>query len=264
LLRICWLSVWGPAVSLRKALGFFCAAVAASASAKAEPVVLTTLEWPPYVSESLPESGAVGAVVKDLFAAAGHSVDFHFVLWNRAIALAASDDTVVAYFPGYSCDHAPGFTASRPVGSGPLGLIERRDAPITWSSLDDLVAQDVRLGVVKGYKNGAAFDARVAAGDLTTFAVPDDETNLLQLTNGRVDAVVMDPGVMQLLTSTSPKLLPSAGRLVVNKTLLDSQTMYVCFSDAPKGAALRAAFDAAAKDINPEAVIDAYMREEFQ
>ena len=240
------------------------AALATTVSAQSPSVVVATLEWPPYVSENLPQSGAVGAVVEKIFAVAGYGLDIRFVPWNRAIALAENDDVVVAYFPGYSCDHAEGFTASSPVGSGPLGLIERRAAPIAWSSLDDLAAQDLKLGVVKGYKNGAAFDARVAAGELTTFAARDDETNLLQLVYGRVDAVVMDPRVMQLLMTTSAKLIPSVGTLAVNKTLLDSQTMYVCFSDASKGDDLRAVFDEAAKTIDPEAVIDAYMREEFQ
>ncbi len=244
--------------------GVVFAGLATTVSAQSPSVTITTLEWPPYVSENLPHSGAVGAVVDSIFEAAGYNVDIRFVPWNRAIALAENDDAVVAYFPGYACDHAEGFTASVPVGSGPLGLIERRASPITWESLDDLAAQGLKLGVVKGYKNGAAFDARVAAGDLTTFAARDDETNLLQLVNGRVDAVVMDPRVMQLLMTTSAKLIPNVGALVVNKTLLDSQKMHVCFSNAPKGADLRVAFDNAAKTFEPEAEIDAYMREEFQ
>ena len=227
-------------------------------------MTIASLEWPPYVSSALPEMGAVAAVVDEIFQAAGHDLTIRVVPWKRAIALADSDDDVVAYFPGYACDHAPGFTASRPVGSGPLGLIERKEAPIRWTTFDELTAQDLRFGVVKGYKNGDVFDAAVAAGKVATFAAPDDLTNLLQLANGRVDAAVMDPRVMKLLVTTAPKLGPSAESLAVNPQLLDSQTMYVCFSDAPRAAALRVAFDDAAPDLDPNAMIETYMREEFQ
>ncbi|MGL5993751.1 MAG: substrate-binding periplasmic protein, partial [Aeromonas sobria] len=48
----------------------------------AQPVRLTTLEWPPFTSQSLPDGGITGHIVKRAFAEAGLEVEFDFYPWQ--------------------------------------------------------------------------------------------------------------------------------------------------------------------------------------
>jgi polar amino acid transport system substrate-binding protein len=113
-------------------------------------VTPTTLEWPPYTSPSLPEGGATTSIVRQAFENIGIEADVVFLPWKRAITMAKDDSAAVAYYPGYHCRHVEGFIASEPIGFGPLGLGENTAAPITWTSLDDLGEQKLKIGTVLG------------------------------------------------------------------------------------------------------------------
>lgn len=205
-------------------------------------VHLATLDWPPFTGHTLEGQGPVSQLVTQVFHRAGIKTDLHIVPWKRAIAYAKSDaHAVVAYFPGYHCDHESGFTRSRSLGQAALRLAERIDNDITWRTLDDL--RGMRVGTVVGYANTPEFDQMVADGEIRVSRALNDRANLRALAEGRVDAAVVDGLVFRSLLSTAPLLAGSRDALRLDERPLQMQTLYLCFADTGQGMRLRDVFD---------------------
>jgi polar amino acid transport system substrate-binding protein len=218
-------------------------------------VRLTTLEWPPYNSNELPEQGVNTAVVRAAFAAIGYKLEIGFYPWSRTVALAQSDPAYVGYFPEYYADRLrQSCWLSDPAGSGPLGLAERKDHPVVWNNIEDLAAY--RIGVVQDYVNTADFDARVASGRQRVDIAMSDETNLKKLAVGRVPLAIIDPRVFAYLVRHSPDLRSIADKLQMNAHLLDDKPLYVCFRRDANGERAMKLFNDGVKKIDVPAVID--------
>lgn len=65
-------------------------------------VRLSTGEWAPYTSESLPENGIISAIVTQVFEDMGYQPDYYFMPWDAAEDAAASEESdagIRASFP---------------------------------------------------------------------------------------------------------------------------------------------------------------------
>lgn len=226
------------------ALAFVFAALALCQEVKAEQrtITLATLDWPPYTGSDLPKLGATTEVVRQAFKAAGMEIDLRFLPWKRAIAQADAG-AAAAYYPGYHCEHKEGFTASNPIGEGPLGLAEHADAPISWKSIDDLGEQKLKIGTVRGYANTEEFDKKSGTGWVRAIPANDDVTNLKKLLRRRIDAAVIDKFVLSYLVKTEPSLKSGGEKLRFDERPLEQKTLFVCFKDVADGRALRDRFN---------------------
>jgi polar amino acid transport system substrate-binding protein len=227
-------------------------------------VRIATLDWPPYTGKDLPKGGATTEVVRSAFAKIGYQVEVEYRPWKRAIDMAAKgSDDVIAYFPGYHCEHRSGFVGSEPLGNGPLGLAEHVDAPITWSTLDDIADQQLKIGTVLGYANTDAFDAKVGTGYILAVPSNDDLTNLKKLVRRRIDAVVIDKLVLEYLKATDPSLKDGGDKLRFDETPLEDKTLYLCFRDDDTGRTLKHIFNAGLEQIDSDAIVNDYFATAF-
>lgn len=226
-------------------------------------VSVSTLEWPPYTSETLPKGGATTEVVRQAFAAAGLELDVIVLPWKRTIAAAKDDANVLAYYPGYHCRHVEGFIASEPIGFGLLGFVENADAPVTWTSIDDIGEQKLKVGTVLGYANTDEFDEKAGTGWVRAIPAPDDLTNLRKLSLQRIDMAVIDKLVLSYLIASEPTLAGKEDELVFNARPLETKTLYLCFNDDEEGQAWRDRFNAGLETVNTEAVVESYFKNEF-
>lgn len=221
---------------------------------------ISTLNWPPYTADHLPQGGAATAVVRAALATQGYGVEVRFWPWKRAIAKARyGDEDIVAYFPGYHCRHDPNgdFLRSDALGATPLGFAEHADAPHDWETLDDLTGK--RIGTVVGYANTEAFDQRVEAGIQRVITSSDDVSNLTKLANQEIDLAAIDRFVMAYTLSTSGKLRPYRDALRFNDHLLGETDLYLCFRNDAEGEALRDMFNAGLKEIDAEKLLTDYV-----
>ncbi len=229
-----------------------------------EVVRVSTLDWPPYTGSDLPLGGATTEVVRAAFAKMGYDVEIEYVPWKRAIDMAADGtDSVIAYFPGYHCEHRGGFVASEPLGNGPLGFAEHAEAPITWEVLDDIADQQLKIGTVLGYANTDEFDAKVGTGWILAIPSNDDLTNLKKLLRKRIDAVVIDELVLAYMKATEPSLQEDAAMLQFDAVPLEDKTLYLCFRGDDEGKPLRHIFNAGLAQIDEEAIVDNYFATAF-
>jgi len=254
------LSACGMALGAALAMACF-----GSAAAQDKIIGLSTLDWPPYTGSQLPGGGATTEVVRAAFAEAGYEINVVYRPWKRAIAVAAKEaDGIIAYFPGYHCNHAEGFIASQPIGNGPLGFAEHTDAPISWRGLADIVDKKLEIGTVLGYANTDAFDAEVSAGRIRVNTANDDVTNLKKLLRKRIDAVVIDKLVLEYLKATEMSLKAGADKLRFDEKPLENKTLFLCFRGGAEGRSLMAAFDAGLARIDASTIIENYFATAFE
>jgi polar amino acid transport system substrate-binding protein len=205
--------------------------------------VLLTLEWPPYTGSKLPGNGWNSARIRQVYAAQGREVRIGFFSWRRALSLPYSDHRFAGYFPEYpsprrqsTCNY------SSPIGTSSVGIAEPDKRPLQWQTVDDL--QRYRIGVVTAYVNEDRFDSLAAAGKIKTRDSADDEHNLLQLGDGKVDGAIIDPRVFAWLMQNDAALAGLRGHLQMNAHLLTTWPLVVCFRPDADGAAERDAFNA--------------------
>jgi polar amino acid transport system substrate-binding protein len=234
------------------------------ADAENKVVSISTLDWQPYTGSELPKGGATTEVVRTAFAKIGYQINVAYQPWKRAIDTANRGvDGVIAYFPGYHCNHRPGFVASEPIGNGPLGFAQHADVPMVWKDLDDIGKQKLKIGTVLGYANTDEFDAKVKNGSIQTNTANDDVTNLKKLLRKRIDAVVIDKLVFEYLKVTDEGLKRSADKLQFNRKPLEDKTLYLCFRDDEQGRTLKQIFNAGLEQIDTEAIMNGYFATEF-
>jgi len=235
-----------------------CWLTAVSGQARAEPsVTLTSLDWPPYAGADLREQGASSAVARAAFEAMGYHLNIAFYPWSRAVQLARTDESVAGYLPEYySPEVAADFILSHPIGSGPLALAQRRNHPLQWHTIADLSAWTV--GVVQGYVNDAAFDARVAARQQPVDVAISDELNLKKLAAGHVDLAIVDPYVFDYLCSQNPVLRQ---QLEINPHQIADKSLYIAFKRTAAGARWASIFNQGLRKIDVTAIMRQFIKD---
>lgn len=231
-----------------------------SSAFAAKQIKLTSLDWPPYTGPTLADKGATAAVVKAAFEAAGYTVIIDFFPWERAVAMASDANSGYAgYFPEYySADIAKDFLFSEPVGNGPLGLVQNKEAPVTWSSLDDLAK--LKVGVVQGYVNTDGFDANVAAKKQPVEAVTSDAQNLNKVAAKRIPVAIIDQNVLNYLLNNDASLAAAKGKLEFNGKVLEDKKLYICFRKGAQGEEYAKALADGLKKIDVAAIVKAHLK----
>ncbi|GGB58829.1 ABC transporter [Roseibium aquae] len=221
-------------------------------NAIARQVRLTTLEWPPYVIAD--GSGPSTEMVTSVFQRAGLEIHTQVFPWNRALLLAASSPEWTGLYPEY---YAVGEDAeaggkrciySDPFGTSPVGLLQRKDDPITFRSHADLRAYVI--SVVRGYQNEARLDDMISAGEIYVELSENDVQTIKMVAGRRVQAGVIDTNVFAYLAERDPAIAAVSGDLEFHPRLLVTQNLHVCFQNSAEGRAARDAFNAALSHVS--------------
>lgn len=199
----------------------------------AETVYLTSLDWAPYSGKSLANQGASVVVAQAAFKAMGHELVVDFFPWSRAVKLASEvGSKYTGYFPEYLYESSE-FTFSAPMGQGPLGLVENKGKPISWSQVSDLA--NLKLGVVQDYVNTEELDALIASGTIKPQRVSSDETNVQKVAGGRIDAAVIDANVLSYMLANNNKLATAKDKVQMNAKILMNKDLYIAFRNDGEG-----------------------------
>jgi ABC-type amino acid transport substrate-binding protein len=204
----------------------------AVASEVVKTVRLATTEWPPYISEELPQYGYVYQLATRVFEHAGYRVEIDFLPWARALKM-TEDGQYDGLFPEYySTDRLSMIAFSEPFPGGPVGLYKRRDRDISYP-VDPRKNQTLALkglanytfGVVRGYINTREFDT---ASFLQKSQAVDDEQNIRMLQAGRLDLIFIDKYVAEYLLKAH---FPHFGNtLEFMNPPLEVKSLYIAFS----------------------------------
>lgn len=220
---------------------------------KADTLKLTSLLWPPYAGQQLECQGVSIMVAKAALNAMGHDLQVDFYPWSRAVKLASKPNTdYLGYFPEYH-HQTDVFIFSKGIGSSPLGLVEQKLHPISWTKTTDL--KQYVVGVVQGYVNTDEIDSLIASGGLRVEAVSSDEHNIKKVAAGRIDAAVIDVHVLRYLLQQKA-LAPLSPKLQMNKKLLESKQLHVAFLNNAEGKKWRDIMDQGLAKIDVEDILE--------
>jgi len=211
-------------------------------SAEHEFVHLASLEWSPYVSQSMPDEGLIASIVKAGAKESQLSVAISYFPWSRTVQAGLEDEDFAGYFPAfYLKEREKTCYFSSSLGNSTVGFAYLKDSHFDWQTLLDLRLYNI--GLVHEYANGEAFDALVKQHVLKTDTAPSDISNLRKLLAGRVDVIVIDKNVLRQLLITDSSLSKEKLNIVFHPKELTNFTMHICFQRTPRGLRLQKAFN---------------------
>jgi polar amino acid transport system substrate-binding protein len=229
-------------------------------SVNAKTLALTSLEWPPFAGQSLPEQGASIFIVRKALESMGHELQVDFYPWNRAVRLAKKKgNKYIGYFPEYEYQTTE-FVFSNVIGTSPLGIIENVNHPIEWHEEKDL--NQYTLGVVDGYVNTFTLDTMIENGQQKAESVTSDMLNIRKLAVKRIDAAVIDLIVFKYLLHQTNRVKMKT-MVKINPQILEIKNLYVAFNATPEGEFWREMLDQGLNKIDIEQLFEQYTARHF-
>lgn len=110
-------------------------ALVGSASAWAGTVALATGEYPPFVSEQLPEGGVTAVIVRAAFKTQGFDTQYAFLPWKRGMLETASSKFAGTFPYLKTPERETEFLYSRPIYADRFRMFVRKTAglPVRWN-----------------------------------------------------------------------------------------------------------------------------------
>lgn len=191
----------------------------------AQKVSIATLNWEPYVGESLPDYGFTSEIVSTAFKEAGYDPEIKFMPWARAMQMTEKGNYDAAFPAYYSKERAQKYALTDAFAHGPVVLASKSGADISFSEIEDL--KPYSIGIVKGYVNGEEFDA---ADYLNKDETRNNEQNLKKLLAGRVDLIAIDKVVAVNLLKNNPNISGDLQDVTFLDPPLDNLSLHVLIS----------------------------------
>lgn len=164
------------------------AAVIGVAETFAEPqrsIRITTGEWPPYTSATMPFYGLASHIVTEAFAEVDVVTDYGFFPWTRAMKLARDGhwDGTSIWFDTH--ERRERFFYSDPIITATNSFFFLVNSKFDWEDFQDL--KNLRVGGTLEYSYGKEFDMAEEAGVFHTQRSRSDEAGLRNLLKSRID-----------------------------------------------------------------------------
>lgn len=148
-------------------------------------VTLSNGEWPPYLSENLPEYGFASYIVSEAFATQGVEVNYVFRPWNRAYAEAENGTVDGTLIWTRTAEREPIFHISDTIIRGETVFFHLSNYNFDWNVFADLT--NYRIGGTLGYQ----YSFQDYPG-VNIDRAPDDVTNFRKLLSQRIDVYESD------------------------------------------------------------------------
>ena len=149
---------------------------------------ITNGEWPPYLSESLPNYGPSSQVVAEAFKLQGIDVEWGFFPWQRSYNLAEEGKYDGSVIWSDNAERRQAFVYSDPVLEESRVLFHLKGKTVDWNTMQDL--SKYRIGGTIGYEYSQEFQDAEKAGVFKVERVPEEGNNLKKLLAKRIDLFV--------------------------------------------------------------------------
>lgn len=168
---------------------------------------LATLEWPPYIGESLCNKGWVFQFVVANLVNKGYQVNVHFFPWARSVKMVESGQMDILFPEYFIEDSAPSdvisgkkrkelLALSNQFPGGNISFMKRKGEKFEYEG-NLLSLKGEKIGVVRGYQNTPEFDAMMDAGHFQIISAVDELQLAKLLVAKRVNLIIGDPSVFR-------------------------------------------------------------------
>lgn len=186
-------------------------------------LTLVVDNYPPYIDELAPEQGLLSQFVKQVFERAGMATELSFQPWPKVpVVSAQANHASFLWFKTPELEQD--WLFSEPIVELRQMFISTKQFSNKLQRFDEY--RPYRLGVTKGYFYGPEFAAQ--RKDFRLTEAVSDYASLQNLLAGRVDVVLMDPLVAQLMWQQLP--VRTAELKFLSKPLLTVQPAYLVCS----------------------------------
>lgn len=157
-------------------------------------LLLGSVNYPPYMGESLPMGGLMARIVQESFARVGYQAHVRFYPWSRAI-MQAREGLLDGLFTVWMREERKAdFLYSDPMYANRLRLLMHREDAERVNGPEDIVGW--QIGNVRKYSTPERLLAMPVTVDHDAY---DDRNNIHRLLRRRVDAILIDERVGQYL-----------------------------------------------------------------
>lgn len=169
-------------------------------------ISIATLNWAPYIGETICRQGWVQQLTIALLASRGYEIIVRFLPWARAIRMAESGVVDILYPEYFIEPTAPSdmykgtnrvehLALSRKLPGGLIVFMKRKGEADQYRG-NLLNLRNEKIGVVRGYQNTPEFDALMDRGFFDISQSVDDLMNTRKLINNRNNLIIGDPAVI--------------------------------------------------------------------
>ena len=205
--------------------------ISTSTSPAREVVRLSNGEWPPYLSQNLPDQGAASQIIRAAFAEVDVDVEYVFRPWKRAYRYAASGYAEGRVCHGtvvwvYTDERSKSFYYSDVVIEDNEVLFHLQKKPLKWQKIEDLHGKVIGGTAHTTYP---LLEKAEEQGHLSIQRAGNYDTLFSRLLAGRIDAVpqVKNVGRYYLLNSLKDS---ERRRITFSPTVVDNRKYHVLFS----------------------------------
>jgi polar amino acid transport system substrate-binding protein len=184
-------------------------------------------------------AGIYPAILEAAFRHMNVPVQVEALPWKRAIQ---DIDAGTAGVGGIykNAEREKKYDYSEPIFAEKLMVFFNREHPVGFAKVDDLKGK--RVGVIRGWSYGDAFDNARKANLFTVEETASDAQNFQKLAQGHLDVAVA-------IQESGAALMTKDKNIVITATPLSQNPTYLTFAKSASQTAVLKAFDQAIKDM---------------
>ena len=216
-----------------------------------ERVVLSSLEWPPFTSATLPNQGFFNEIVIEAMAREGYAVEIEYVPWARAVLRAKQGKSDGVSFIYFSEERLNYFSYTVPIFRSNEDFVTVQGTDFNWngdfSSIKNNTVSVLRGSIAAQKIEGAGIQVMQSADQV-------DDMNLVL--KGRIDAMLIPH---QIFFYRLKKQFPDFDRTQIRVATppMNSYKSYVVFSKKhPHYQQLTAAFNRGFSTMQADGTLD--------
>lgn len=161
-----------------------------SVSSWAETIKITTIDWAPFYGEKLEKDGVSSEIAREALKRGGHTVEFHYMPWKRAVSQATKGKKYHALFGcWYKKEREKTFVFSKETMlDGSAHFLAQKDSTISITKPEDL--SGLTIGIVRGFATSDALKELFKSKKSKRFNVNKKESFFKLIQKKRVDMVM--------------------------------------------------------------------------
>lgn len=182
-----------------------------TAQSVAQTLHFTTLDWPPFYGEKLPEQGKLVEITRKAFQNAGYDIDIRFLPWKRALedARRGKYDGVIGLYKNKNREKD--FLFSQPLYTTPEVFVGMKDIPFTYTGIPSL------KGKIVGGTRGVAPLVELEDKGVQVETTTNDSKSIQKLLAGRIDLVLINQEHFKYLAKCHPSIAGRSHQLSIFK-----------------------------------------------